>query len=108
MEDLCLHVVAGGKDPAHIWVSECMTADPVYCTAEDDVLDVLGLMKEYQVRRLPVVNVNARREIAGIVALSDLVRKNALGNGEITAVLQRICEPGHKPKRSVTEIITAV
>lgn len=103
--DLRLHVVAGGRDPAHVWVSECMTADPMDCTAEDDVLGALELIKEYQVRRLPVVN--ARREIVSIVALSDLVPKNALGNGEIGAALQGICEPGHKPKRSVTEIITA-
>lgn len=103
--DLCLHVVAGGRDPAHIWISECMTEDPVCCTAEDDVLHALELMKAYQIRRLPVVN--PKREIVGILALSDLVLKNAAGGGEIAAALSRICEPGHEVRKSVTEIVTA-
>jgi CBS domain-containing protein len=103
--DLCLHVVAGGRDPAHIWVSECMTEDPVCCTLEDDVLHALTLMKEHQVRRLPVVNM--KREVVGIVTLSDLLCKSAVAGGEIAAALQRICEPGHEVRKSVTEIVTA-
>jgi CBS domain-containing protein len=103
--DLCLHVVAGGRDPSHIWVSECMTEDPICCTAEDEVLHALELMKEHQVRRLPVVNV--KREIVGILTLGDLVRKNAISSIEIAAALDRICEPGHEARKSVAEIVTA-
>jgi CBS domain-containing protein len=103
--DLCLHVVGGGRDPAHIWVSECMTADPVCCTAEDDVHYALELMKEHQVRRLPVVN--TKREIVGILALSDLVCKKAVAESEIAAALEAICEPGHEARKSVAEIVTA-
>jgi len=103
--DLCLHVVAGGRDPAHIWISECMTEDPVRCTAEDDVVRALELMREHQIRRLPVVN--AKQEIVGIVALRDLVLKNAVADGEIAVTLRRICEPSHEARRSVTEIVTA-
>jgi CBS domain-containing protein len=103
--DLCLHVVAGGRNPAHIWVSECMTEDPVCCTAEDDVLHALKLMKERQVRRLPVIN--AKREVIGILSLGDLVRNNAVAGGEIAAALQRICEPSHEARKSVAEIVTA-
>jgi len=103
--DLCLHVVAGGRDPSHIWVSECMTEDPICCTAEDDILHALELMKEHQIRRLPVVNV--KREIVGILTLSDLVRKNAVRSGEIVAALERICEPGHEGRKAVAEIVTA-
>jgi CBS domain-containing protein len=103
--DLCLHVVARGRDPAHIWVSECMTTDPVCCTVEDDVLHALELMKEHQVRRLPVVNM--KREVVGILALSDLVCKNAIAHDDIAAALRRICEPGHEARKSVAEIVTA-
>jgi CBS domain-containing protein len=103
--DLCLHVVAGGRDPSHIWVSECMTEDPICCTTEDDVFHALELMKEHQVRRLPVVN--AKREIVGILTLSDLVRKNAVASGDIAVALERICEPGHEARKSVAEIVTA-
>jgi CBS domain-containing protein len=103
--DLCLHVVAGGRDPAHIWISECLTADPVCCTAEDDVIYALELMKEHQVRRLPVVNM--KREVVGILALSDLLHKNAVAGDEIAAALGRISEPGHEARKSITEIVTA-
>jgi CBS domain-containing protein len=103
--DLCLHVVAGGRDPAHIWVSECMTADPVCCTAEDAATYALELMKEHQVRRLPVVNI--KREVVGILALSDLLCRHAVASSEIAATLQRICEPDHEARESVTEIVTA-
>jgi CBS domain-containing protein len=82
-----------------------MTADPICCTADDDVLHALELMKDHQVRRLPVVNM--KREIVGILALSDLVRKKAVVGSEIVAALQRICEPGHEARKSVTEIVTA-
>jgi len=103
--DLCLHVVAGNRDPAHIWVSECMTPDPICCTAEDDVLDALQLMKENQIRRLPVVN--EKHEIIGLLGLANVVYKNAVPGEKIAAALETICEPGHKPKKSVAEIITA-
>lgn len=103
--DLCLHVVAGGRDPAHIWVSECMTADPICCTAEDEVVHALELMKEHQIRRLPVVNM--KREIVGILGFSDLVHKNAVADVEIAAALERICEPRHEARKSAAEIVTA-
>lgn len=103
--DLCLHVVAGGRDPAHIWVSECMTADPICCTPEDEVVHALELMKQHQIRRLPVVNM--RREIVGILGLSDLVRKDAVASVEIVAALERICEPRHEAGKSAAEIVTA-
>ena len=35
--DLCLYVVAGGRDPASTWVDRCMTQDPVCCTERDEV-----------------------------------------------------------------------
>ncbi len=78
---------------------------PVCCTSEDDVLYALELMKEHQVRRLPVVNM--KREVVGILALGDLLRQNAVASGEIAAALQRICEPGHGARMSITEIVTA-
>ncbi|HYL11953.1 MAG TPA: CBS domain-containing protein [Terriglobales bacterium] len=103
--DLCLHVVAGGRDPAYIWISECLTQDPVCCTPEDDVHHALELMKERQVRRLPVVNV--KREIVGMLSLSDLARNAGVDSWEIATALQKICEPGHVTRESPETIISA-
>lgn len=103
--DLCLHVVAAGRDPAHIWISECMTEDPVCCTGEDDVRRALELMKEHRVRRLPVVN--AKREVVGMLSFSDLLRQAPMDSDEIAAALQKICEPGHAAKWLVERMVTA-
>ena len=35
--DLCLHVVAAGRDPSSTWIDGCMTRDPVCCTEQDEV-----------------------------------------------------------------------
>src|SRR5215472_8558335 len=51
--DLCLYVVASGRDPSSSWVDGCMTRDPIYCTEQDDISHALELMKTHQIRRLP-------------------------------------------------------
>jgi CBS domain-containing protein len=103
--DLCLHVIAGGRDPAHIWISECMTEDPVCCTAEDDAGHALALMKDHRVRRLPVVN--ERREVVGMLSLSDLVRKANIDSSEITAALRAICAPGRASEKPDKRLVAA-
>jgi CBS domain-containing protein len=103
--DLCLHVVAAGKDPSATWVDGCMTPDPVYCTEQDDISLALDLMKAHRIRRVPVVN--EKHEIVGILSLGDLVCKGGLGAGAIAAALQSICEPTHEPEQRAAGIITA-
>jgi CBS domain-containing protein len=102
--DLCLHVVAGGRDPAYVWIRECMNEDPIFCAVEDDVRYALELMEEHRVRRLPVLN--AKHEVAGILSLSDLVGKGNIGSCEIATALRTICEPVHEITEP-TEIVTA-
>jgi len=102
--DLCLHVVAGGRDPADVWISECMTVDPICCAVGDDVRYALELMEEHQVRRLPVVN--AKHEVAGILSLGDLVGKGSINSGEIAEALRTICEPVRETIEPL-EMITA-
>ena len=96
--DLCLAVVATGRDPNHVWVRDCMTADPVFCTATDKSETVLELMQRHQVRRIPVVNVE--RTLQGMVSLSDLVRRNAATNGELFQALKKIFAPKMRAKKA--------
>ena len=103
--DLCLHVVATGRDPSYIWISECATMEPICCHAEDDASAALKLMKEHRVRRLPVVN--ARQEIIGMLSLSDLVREGSLSGDEIAAALQKICARGHTARKAQAHIVSA-
>jgi CBS domain-containing protein len=103
--DLCLHVVAAGRDPSSTWIDACMTRDPVCCTEQDDVSRALDLMKTHQIRRLPVVN--EKHEVVGMVSLSDLVRKAGIEASVIAATLQSICVPAHGTKQRIERIITA-
>lgn len=103
--DLCLHVVAGGRDPAHIWISECMTTDAVYCRAEDQCSHALELMREHRVRRLPVVN--DQLEVVGIVSVSDLVRMAALDSNAIITALHAISQPRVASRGAGRRIVTA-
>jgi CBS domain-containing protein len=103
--DLCLHVVAAGRDPASTWVDGCMKEDPICCTQQDDVSLALELMKKHQIRRLPVVN--EKHEIVGMLSISDLLRKAGMEAGVMTATLRSICEPAHATEQRMDRIIEA-
>lgn len=102
--DLCLHVVAAGRDPAFTWIDGCMTQDPVCCTELDDVSFACELMKSYQVRRLPVVN--EKHEVTGMLSLSDLLCRAGTEPSLIATTLRGICAPT-QAKQRVDKIITA-
>jgi CBS domain-containing protein len=58
--DLALEVVAEGREPDHTRVRDVMTTQPHVCHPDDDVEEALNVMEEYQVRRMPVVDVTDR------------------------------------------------
>jgi CBS domain-containing protein len=92
--DLCLKVVATGRDPALVWAHECMTSDPVACGPEDEVETALQLMEQGAVRRLPVID--SRHQIVGVVSLTDIVHHTAATAREVYVALSRISEPRRK------------
>jgi CBS domain-containing protein len=69
--DLCMTVVAEGRDPRAVPVEQCMTTTVVTCSPADSVESVTELMRENQIRQIPVVD--ERGELRGIVALADVV-----------------------------------
>lgn len=70
--DLAVRVVAEGRDPHNTRVDEVMTTNPVTCREDDDVMNVIRLMADHQIRRIPVVDSSSR--LAGIVAQADIAR----------------------------------
>ena len=66
--DLALEVVAEGREPDHTRVRDVMTNQPHVCHPDDDVEEALNVMEEYQVRRMPVVDVTDR--LVGIISFS--------------------------------------
>lgn len=71
--DITVRGTALGLDPAAACVSDVMTRGTETCTEDQDSQQVLRMMGNAQVRRLPVMN--ADRRLVGIVSLGDLATK---------------------------------
>lgn len=68
--DIVCRVVAKGKDPSAVAASDVMS-QPVVCVNEDTSLeDVLAVMEENQIRRVPVVDASGC--CCGIIAQADV------------------------------------
>jgi len=89
--DLCLAVLAHGRDPSHVWVQECMTREPVTCHLDEEIGAALRRMREHQIRRIPVVDEEGN--LKGMVSLADLVRQRVISPAELFDTMEKICEP---------------
>ncbi len=96
--DLCLAVVAGCREPMQVWVRDCMTPDPIFCAPADKAEVAMAIMQKYQLRRLPVVD--EKKTVQGVVSIGDLVRHNAVGNGELFSALKKIFAPKVRAKKA--------
>jgi len=92
--DLCLNVIADGRDPKKVSVGECMSDEPIVCAPDDDVDHVMNLMQKHQIRRIPVVDKEGR--IEGIVSTADLVLNADASAQEIDETLTEISEPNEQ------------
>lgn len=69
--DLVLAVMAPELDPALFTVGDVMSATPVTALATTSLEEAMALMREHQIRRLIVVDDEAR--VVGIAAIEDLL-----------------------------------
>jgi CBS domain-containing protein len=95
--DLCMGIVAEARDPNSLAVEACMTVPVVTCTTGDAVQKVTELMRENQIRRIPVVDEAGR--LQGIVAMADLVGRGELKTSETHATLEKISAPSKAPSK---------
>ena len=70
--DIVIAVVAREVDPRTLRVGDIMSSDPATVGEDDSVEEALRQMRRFGVRRLPVVN--HRGELAGVVALDDVLK----------------------------------
>ena len=68
--DLCLDVIAAGKDPQEMPVSAGLHRDPVTCRPDDDISLCMERMKARQVHRIPIVDESGI--CVGIISQRDL------------------------------------
>jgi CBS domain-containing protein len=71
--DLALKVVAAGLDPKNTKVRDVMTSSVISCGPDHDVDEVIALMEEHQVRRIPIVDEGDR--LVGIIAQADIATR---------------------------------
>ena len=71
-------------------VREAMTSNVRTARPDDDVKDVMRLMGEEQVRRIPIVD--ERGQVVGVVAQADIARKADDDKAERT--IEKISQPG--------------
>jgi CBS domain-containing protein len=70
--DVTVRVVAEGRDPEQVKVTEVASRDVVTLDPDQDLDEALRLMARHQVRRLPVVEEDGR--LVGVVAQADVAR----------------------------------
>ena len=86
--DIAIRGVAAGLKPDTACVSDIMTRDIQCASDSQDSDEVMRLMGECQIRRLPVVN--ERKELVGIVSLGDIATRQ---NHHTDEALREISEP---------------
>ncbi|MBV9314496.1 MAG: CBS domain-containing protein [Pseudonocardia sp.] len=80
--DIVVKVLAAGKDPAAMHVSELAQGQAVTIGADDDAEEILRTMASHKVRRLPVID---GHQLVGVVAQADVAR--ALREPEVASLL---------------------
>jgi CBS domain-containing protein len=93
--DLVVRAVADSRDPQLASVRDAMTAEVVYAYDDDSVEHGARLMREHQIRRLPIVD--RQKNLVGIISLGDLAVDT--GDERLSGTtLERVSEPG-RPRR---------
>jgi len=95
--DLCMNVVAEGRDPGSVTVEQCMTTSVVSCSPNDSVDKVTELMRENQIRRVTVVDGDGL--LQGIVAMADLVERGDVKMAQTHDTLKKVSAPTTEPSK---------
>lgn len=86
--DIVVRSTAAGQDPRATTVADAMTATAHSVREDASVLEAIQMMKEHQLRRVPVLD--ARDRLTGIVSLGDLADA---GTPEAAEALEAISSP---------------
>ncbi len=86
--DIILRSIACEKDVNNTPVSEIMTTSVCCVDAELDISNVIRLMSDLQVRRIPVIE---NETLVGIVTIGDLVNEQKISSKEVSEAVEGIC-----------------
>lgn len=86
--DITIRGTAAGLAPQEACVSDVMSTDVQWCTEDQDTEEVMRLMADAQVRRLPVISIE--RDLVGIVSIGDLATRSP---DDVDGVMRSISSP---------------
>jgi CBS domain-containing protein len=94
--DLCMAAYTQGRPLGAIPVASAMAPHVVACRADETIAKIEQLMRDNQVRRVPVVD--EERRPVGIVSMNDLARvaaqaKRTAADHEVTRTLAAVSRP---------------
>ncbi len=69
--DIVLKCVAAGKDPSKITAGELAQGEPVWVDAKADEDEVLQIMEQHLIRRVPVME---NKQLVGMISEADLAQ----------------------------------
>lgn len=71
--DICMAAYTQGRALNELRVQSAMSRDVRVCRPEDEIGTAEGLMREFQIRRLPVLD--AEGQVVGVISLNDIARE---------------------------------
>lgn len=86
--DIVLKCVAAGLDPHATAVGKLAQGGAYHVDGDANIPEMLNVMEEHQVRRLPVID---NHRLVGIVSEADIARH--LADHEIAQFVKAICSP---------------
>ena len=86
--DITVRGTAAGLAPKTACVSDGMTGPAVWCSQDQDIEQIMRMMGEAQVRRVPVLD--EHKELVGIVSLGDLATRQS---GHIDRAVRLMSSP---------------
>jgi len=105
--DLCLEVIAESRNPDTVPVKDAMTRTLICCLPEDEMQKALDLMRENQVRRIPVVD--QQGTLQGIVSMADFLHRADVPSKETHETLKKVSEPSDissQPRAQQSKVAT--
>ena len=101
--DVCMAAYIQGVTLTGSLVTSAMSKEVFSCMPDKDIADAEKLMREKQVRRLPVIDTQGR--VIGVISLNDIAREGGretemkktreVSDAEIARVMASVCAPRH-------------
>ena len=89
--DLAVRVVAEGRDPAAVRLSEGMSGEPIFRAERRDVASVIAVMRDLAIRRVMVVD--DAGDLIGVIALDDLLQRTAADLAGLAEAIRKEIAP---------------